>query len=268
MKSLIDAATRLSLRKGCSAGDIPIATIAKEAGMSRSTALRRLGGTRKALDEELAARGIKSSRSTVRERAVEAAAHLISERGLSCPMSAIAERAGCSTESIYLTFGSRSKLLEETFAKYSPLGAIDAFFTNPPEDVPEAVFGFYEVYVEALLKKPQVLPAIFAEVVTRPLVENAKYSDLGLRHIYRATGPWFEKQIAAGQIRDLPLPALVHLLVGPAVVGTLTRDIVEATLPGAQPSPSESAHIFAEAFLGAVFLGAQGYSNWRHFNKN
>ncbi|OKH63999.1 hypothetical protein EB74_11570, partial [Mycobacterium sp. SWH-M5] len=54
---LVDAALRAAGDLGRDVADVPVAVIARHAGMSRSTLLRRLGGSRSALDDAVRARG-------------------------------------------------------------------------------------------------------------------------------------------------------------------------------------------------------------------
>src|SRR5438046_10737997 len=63
-------------------GEVPLVAIAKAADMSRSTLLRRIGN-RAALDEACRQAGIDpGNRVPVRDRAVTAAAELITKHGL------------------------------------------------------------------------------------------------------------------------------------------------------------------------------------------
>jgi AcrR family transcriptional regulator len=55
---LVAAAVRTAERLGKDVADVPVAAIAAEAGVSRSTLLRRLGGTRAALDQAVRAAGV------------------------------------------------------------------------------------------------------------------------------------------------------------------------------------------------------------------
>jgi DNA-directed RNA polymerase specialized sigma24 family protein len=72
---LVEAAMRAAAARDCDVADVPVAEIARAAGVSRSTLLRRLGGSRRALDDALRAAGVEpGGRRPVRERAVEAGA--------------------------------------------------------------------------------------------------------------------------------------------------------------------------------------------------
>ena len=75
---LVQAALRAADALGRQVADVPVAAIAAEAGISRSTLLRRLGGSRSALDAAVRATGVDPGGLPVRVRALDAAADLIS----------------------------------------------------------------------------------------------------------------------------------------------------------------------------------------------
>src|ERR1700753_1780215 len=105
---VVAAALRAAENLGRDVADVPLIAIAQEAGMSRSTLVRRLNGSRQPLGDAVGAAGVgphvpaavdartrrrgaaagrsrgeaRGARPPVRERAVDAAASLISERGL------------------------------------------------------------------------------------------------------------------------------------------------------------------------------------------
>ncbi|BDB45263.1 hypothetical protein IWGMT90018_57090 [Mycobacterium kiyosense] len=104
---LIEAAVRAAEVLNRDIAEVPVSAIAAEAGISRSTLLRRLGGSRSPLDAAVRAAGIDpGGRPPVRLRALTAAAALISENGLAAAtLEAIAERADCSVFSLHAAFG-------------------------------------------------------------------------------------------------------------------------------------------------------------------
>lgn len=55
---LVEAALRAAEKLAKDVADVPVVAIAAEAGMSRSTLLRRLGGSRAALDAAVRAAGV------------------------------------------------------------------------------------------------------------------------------------------------------------------------------------------------------------------
>ena len=72
---VVAAALRAAENLGRNVADVPLIAIAREAGMSRSTLIRRLNGSRQPLDDAVRAAGVElGGRPPVRERAVLAAA--------------------------------------------------------------------------------------------------------------------------------------------------------------------------------------------------
>ena len=111
---------------------MPLATIAQAAGMSRSTLVRRLNGSRQALDEAVRATGIDPGGRPVRVRAIEAGARLVSDRGLATvTLEAVAEAADCSVHSLYAIFGTRDELFAAIYERYSPLRDVLRLSADP-----------------------------------------------------------------------------------------------------------------------------------------
>ena len=167
--ALLDAAQEAARDLGKDVAEVPLVEIAKRAGISRSTLLRRLGGTRASLDEALRAAGVDpGGQRPVRERAIDAGGRFISRRGLSAAtLEAVATEAGCSVYSLYSTFGGRSGLLEAIFERYRPTLPIDAD-TEPGEDPTATMTRLYMGIAEVWTREPRILPAILAEVLADP----------------------------------------------------------------------------------------------------
>ncbi|NDZ83545.1 TetR/AcrR family transcriptional regulator, partial [Streptomyces sp. SID10853] len=69
IRDLVAAALIAAEERGRDVADVPLAAIATAAGVSRSTLLRRLGGSRGALDEAVRRAGVDpGGRQPVRER--------------------------------------------------------------------------------------------------------------------------------------------------------------------------------------------------------
>lgn len=252
---LVGAAVRASESLGKDVADVPLVAIAVEAGVSRSTLLRRVGGSRRALDEAVRASGVDpGGQRPVRERAVEAGARLISEQGLaSATLEAVAASAGCSVHSLYSAFGGRDGLLRAVFERYSPILDLEEALARTGEGLEERVHGIYRVIAAGLAREPRVVPAMLADVFARPR-GPATRTLVGhvVPRMLAGVGGWLAEEVAAGRIRDLPLPLLVQQLLGPIAVHSMLRPALR-DVPGADvPGVEETCAVFADAFLRAT----------------
>lgn len=252
---VVDAALRAAERLGKDVADVPVLAIAEEAGVSRSTLMRRLGGSRRTLDEAVRAAGTDpGGQRPVRERAVDAGAHLIGEHGLAAlTLEAVAASAQCSVHSLYGVFGGRDELLRAVFVTYSPILDVEKVVAGPRTDLGEAVTAIYRLLAEALNRQPRVLPAMLAEALARP--SEPALQGL-LQHfaprMLAGLGQWLTDEMAAGRIRTVPLPLLIQQMIGPVLMHFVTRPAA-GTVPGIDfPDVEETCAVFAEAFLRAA----------------
>lgn len=252
---LVAAALRAAHALGKDVADVPVIAIAREAGISRSTLVRRLGGTRAALDAAVRAAGVDpGGQAPVRTRALDAAAALIDASGLAAAtLEAIAVRAQCSVHSLYAVFGGRDELLRALFERHSPLLQIEDFFDGEHADLPATVRRLYVMITHTLDREPRVAPALLAEALARP--DSPAIQNL-LGHnaprLLASLGAWLTGEIQAGRIRDVPLPLLLQLLIAPVSVHMLLRAAVPQ-VPGLDlPDLDTTCDTFAEAFLRAA----------------
>lgn len=254
---IVAAALRVAERTAADAADVPMVAIADEAGISRSTLIRRLGGTRHALDEAIRAAGVDpGGRAPVRDRAVQAAAELISAQGLgTATLEAIAGRAECSVHSLYAVFGGRDALLAAMFDRYTPVLDVGAVVDAADGDLRATVGRIYRLATEAFTREPRVLPAMLAEAISRPGDASRSLFALAAPRMLAVIGPWLTAEVAAGRIQDLPIPVLFQQMIAPIAMHTMLRPTLE-TVPAIELPPlAECAEMFADAFVKAV--GAQ-----------
>lgn len=252
---LIEAAVRAAEALDRDIAEVSVSAIAAEAGISRSTLLRKLGGSRGALDAAVRAAGIDTGgRPPVRVRALAAAAELISENGLATTtLDAIAERADCSVFSLHAAFGGRDELLRAVFDQYSPIRDIEKYLADVHGDLHNTVHGFYRTVANALSREPRVTPAMLAEVYSKPASATVQsLSRYAAPRMFGALGSWFEAEIRAGRIREQPVLVLAQQLLGPIVIHMLMRpafpDVPGLTLPDVEIVCAE----FTINFIGAV----------------
>lgn len=158
-QEIVEATLRAAGARDVPPADVTLRDIAQEAGMSRSTLLRRLGGSRRSLDEALRAAGVDlGGRKPVKERAIAAAGALISEQGLGkVTFERVAAAAECSVPSLYVTFGGRDELLRAVFDRYSPIVDVEAFLAGPHGDLEATVHQLYRLLGDAMEREPRVL---------------------------------------------------------------------------------------------------------------
>ena len=251
----VDAALRAADELGTGVADVPIAVIARHAGVSRSTLLRRLGGSRGPLDAAVRAGGVDPGGTPpVRSRAMAAAAELISESGLAAAtLDAIAARAACSVPSLYAVFGGRDGLLLAIFERHSPVSAIEEYFARPHTDLQDTVAGLYHVLAEVLGRAPRVVPAMFAEAFARP--DSPAVQSLAGQAIPRmlgVLGGWLTAQVQAGRIVAQPLPLLVQQLMAPMMIHLLMRPVAGDSGLVELPDVDTVCDVFADNFVRAV----------------
>lgn len=254
LDELVQAALRAAAELGRDVADVPAGVIAEYAGMSRSTLLRRLGGSRAALDEAVRAAGVDPGGRSVRERAVRAAAELIGETGLAAAtLEGIAARAGCAVESLYAVFGNRDTLLAATFDAYGPLGDIGDVLAAGHADLAATVLAIYRKVAEVLTREPRVAPAIFAELMARPTSPAVRtLVQQKAPQLFAVIGRWLTDEVRAGRLRDVPLPLLMHQLLAPLAVSMLMRPSL-TELPFVDvPDVDRACEVFADAFLRAA----------------
>ena len=253
---VVRAALQAAQALGVQVSDAPIGVIAARAGMSRSTLLRRLGGTRKALDAAVRAVGVDPGGQPLRDRALAAAAELISEVGVGhVTLEAIAARARCSVDSLYSTIGNRDSLLAAVFAQYSPLVDMDATLATDlvqGADLTQTVEHMYRRYVTALLREPRLTPALVAEGLSRPNSE-------AVRSIVEQNSPrlidpvrrWLQDQMTEGTIRTLPLDVLLVQFLAPVLLYATLQQTLSGT-GGVIIDIDTACGLFADAFVRAV----------------
>lgn len=252
---LVAAAVRVAQKLGRDVADVPVAAIAEEAGISRSTLLRRSGGSRAALDAAVRASGVDTGgRPPVCARALEAAAKLISQSGLAAAtLEAVATESQCSVFSLHAVFGGRDELLRAVFERFGPIEDIEEFLREPHGDLAETVRGLYRVIAHALNREPRVAPAMFAEAFSRP-------SSPAVQSLFAYTGPrmlgvlgsWLEAETRAGHVRKLPELVLLQQLLGPMLIHMFMRPLAENIPSVPLPDIDTLCDLFAENFILSV----------------
>src|SRR5215217_8552317 len=165
LAGLVAAAVQVAEQAGKDVADVPLATIAQAAGVSRSTLVRRLNGSRQALDEAVRAAGIDPGGRPVRVRAIEAGAQLVSDRGLAnVTLESVAEAAACSVHSLYAIFGTRDELFAAIYERYSPLNDVLQLSADASTSLEASVAEFYRTLAGTLTREPRVAVAMLSDL--------------------------------------------------------------------------------------------------------
>lgn len=250
---LVAAAIRAAQQSGRPVADIPLTALAETAGISRSTLLRRIGGSRHALDEAVRKAGVDpGGRVPVRERAIAAGARLISEDGLaSVTLESVADAANCSMPSLHAIFGTRDRLFAAIYERYSPLSDLVGVLTEPTASIEQTVAAFYHTMAVGLSRQPQVAPAMLADLLANPHGPTAQIFAEYFPRALSSVGGWLQRQVAEGRIRDIPIPVLMEQLIGPLVAHLILRPAI-GQAGWAIPDLDHLCELFTTNFLHAV----------------
>jgi AcrR family transcriptional regulator len=248
LADLVAVATQTAEQCGKDVADVPLATIALAAGVSRSTLVRRLNGSRQALDEAVRAAGIDPGGRPVRVRAIEAGAWLISERGLAnVTLDSVAEAADCSVHSLYAIFGNRDELFAAIYEGYSPFHDVLRLSADTSASLEETVAELYRTTSAALTREPRVATAMLSDLLGNPHGIAAKVFARYFPRVRASLGGWLKTHVEAGRIRDIPTPLLMQQLLGPMLAHVLMRPALAQEV-----ALEQACSEFTTAFLRAV----------------
>lgn len=251
----MNAALSAAREHGRDVSEVPLDAIAEAAGISRSTLLRRIGGRRGALDDAVRRAGIDpGARRPVRERAIEAAAHLIAERGLAVTtLESVAEAGDCSVPSLHSIFRGRDGLLAAVFDRYSPIDELEVIAADPPEGLPAIVYRIHHAMATAFGREPRVLPALFADAFARDAGPGREAFRHAAPRLAAAITSLLGPHLRASAVESTPFPLVVQLVLGPIVAHMLLRPaLISALGDRALPSIDDACETFSDAFLRAI----------------
>jgi AcrR family transcriptional regulator len=259
-EGLVDATIRVARRRGQYVDDVALTAIAEEAGISRSTLLRRLGGNRAALDVAVAAKAPDlSHRPELRDRAIRAAAQLVSDNGLAAlTLDAVARAADCSVPSLHLIFGGRDGLLTAVFDRQGPASDLEALIARGPAGLERTVRDLYRAFVAKFHHQPYIIPALFADLFGRPGGAASRVLGARIPHVLERIEFLLRREGEGGPVRSIPPLLLLQLLVGPMLLHLLIREATSSSSPGDAITVDQAIEEFAAAFARSVMPPPSG----------
>ncbi len=253
-ETVIQAAIAAAAETGVDVADVALDQIARRAGVSRATLFRRIGSRRR-LDAAVRASGVDpGGRPALRERAAEAAAAIVRERGIEAlTLEAVAAAAGCSIPSLHTQVGGREGLLAALFERYSPLPRLERLLAGSAPPLEAGVRAIYGAIFDAATAEPRLLQALLADALTRPAGPARRIVvESYLPRLMATLGPWLAGEIAAGRCRPLPPLLLLQLLAGPMALHVATRGLVEGLGDAPMPPRDEVIEQLTAAYCRSV----------------
>jgi len=241
-------AARRRLRSGALP---PLGTLAREAGVSRTT-LYRLVSSRAELLRLLRVDPDPSAR----ERVVAAAITLIGEHGLSgLSMDELAVRAGISRASLYRLFPGKPALFREVVRARAPFGPVGRALAEHAGQPPEVVMpAVARAALGSVRGDVGLLRSVFIEVTGRD-VDAELARELAFSQTIAPLAAYVARQMAEGRLRQMDPVLALQAFAGPLIMHLITRDLAQRTF-GTAPPLEDVAGEMAAVWLRAMRPGA------------
>jgi AcrR family transcriptional regulator len=238
-------------RRSLSAGGLPpLATLADQAGVSRTT-VYRLVASRGELLRFLEVEPDPSAR----ERVLAEAATLFGAHGLAgLSMDELADRAGVSRASLYRLFPGKAALFREVVRANAPFIPVALAFAEHAGDPPEQLMP---VIARALVQSAQghvgLVRTLLVEL-SGPDVDAELARQLALSETIGPVAAYLLRQMAEGRLRQMDPMIALMAFVGPLMMHLITRDLAERAL-GFDTPLEAAADELSSAWLRAMKPG-------------
>jgi AcrR family transcriptional regulator len=224
----VTASARVLLQRDPAA---PIATIARQAGVSRATFYRHFG-SRSALLEAVQLEPPTSAR----DRVLAAGAELVSPGGLAgFTMEELAVASGVSRATLYRLYPSKAALFTELLRRYSPFDELSRVLDQHGDAPPEVVLpAMARAMARAAYPRIGLLRGMILEVSAGSAVALEGIQPI-IPDMLARLGAYLQRQMAAGRLRQTDPLLAIQSLLGPVVFHLLTRRAAEGVLGVAIP---------------------------------
>src|SRR5262249_50431918 len=132
-----------------------------------------------------------------------------------------------------------------------PLSDLMEIFADPTASIEQSVAGFYQAMAFGLTREPRVAPAMLADLLASPRGPAARVFAEFFPQALSGVGGWLQQPVAAGAIRDIPIPLLIEQLTGPLVAHLLLRPAT-GQAGWDMPDLEQVCAVFTATFLNAV----------------
>jgi AcrR family transcriptional regulator len=218
--------------------DWTMATLAREAGVSRATLYRRFPN-RDTITAALARSG--DAPTELASRLLDAFEQVAARKGIAATTIAdVAETAGCGVATVYRHFASREGLLSAYAAARTPRALLSELTIDPTGPLRELLQVLATPAVEHLTAHRAVLGIAFAPTAEeRPIVAHLRALEAEGRTQLAA---WLAHRVAAGELRGDP-STLARTFVGILAANVLARDA------DGHQDPADEANAIVDLFL-------------------
>jgi TetR/AcrR family transcriptional regulator, mexJK operon transcriptional repressor len=154
-----------------------------------------------------------ASTSQRHQRMREAAIELMFELGYAVSMDAVAQRAGCSKQTVYAHFGSKEGLFRSVVSDL--LGPVGASLQTDCNDLDAALRAFARAHLEHLAQPRTVTAVRMLTTDIARFPEEAKaLFNAGALSIQRRLAECLAAAMERGELRHDDAPALAEMLLG------------------------------------------------------
>lgn len=241
LQTVLDAATRL-LAQGPEA--LTMDALAREAGVSRATVYRLVGGR-----EQLLVRLGAAEPGDARSRILAATATVFARTGLDgATIELVAREAGVGEATVYRQFGSKDGLVAAFVTESTQRRRLVAAAEGPTDDARADVERLVRAMVTTLLEERDLMRVMLGDACR----EGGSLAALRQRPVRttEAMARLLEHHMDAGRLRRSDATLAARSLFGMALAHVLVRPLLDGgDPPGADPVVEHVTTLFLDGML-------------------